>query len=269
MIVAAFLALLQAQDPGPALHPSRVVLRTSKGDIVLALYPGVAPRHVDHFLKLVRSGWYDGTRFAAVQPGYLVQHGGHVDRLRPFTKEQERLSGVRLRAEFSALRHVRGTLSMARMPDDVDSAATVFALLLSDHPRRDGNYTIFGRVEEGLDVLDALGSVPVRADDTPVTPLNLRRAFVAGEYPDAALIVAGVMIAAGLAAFLLAGRFLPRNAAPIGLSVVIAGFFIGFLTATPRVIEASDETRPVLALLVFVSLLALFKLMNKFESPRA
>jgi cyclophilin family peptidyl-prolyl cis-trans isomerase len=251
----------------PVLHKARVVLQTSKGDIVLALYPEVAPRHVEHFLKLVEAKVYDGTRFQFVHRGFLLQHAGNVDRLRLYTKEQEGLASIRLPAEFSALHHVRGTLSMARMPDDPDSATSVFAILLGDAPHMDGKYTIFGRVERGHDALAALEAVPVRTGGIPTVPLNLHRAVVEGDNPHATLIVAGALIVAGLAAFLLSGRLLPRYAGPIGLSVVIAGFFIGFVDATPRVIEAR-ESRPILALAVFVSLLALFKLMNRFESPR-
>lgn len=269
MRALALLALLAAAPiQEPFLHKSRVVLQTSKGEIVLALFPEVAPRHVEHFLKLVRGEVYDGTRFQFVHRGFILQHGGNVDRLRPYTKEQELLAAVRLPAEFSALHHIRGTLSMARMPDDPDSATSVFAILLGDAPHMDGKYTIFGRVERGHDALAALEAAPVRDGGVPRLPLNLHRAVVEGDNPPATLIVAGALIVAGLAAFFLSGRLLPRNAGPIGLSVVIAGFFVGFVAVTPRVIEAK-ESRPVLALAVFVSLLALFKLMNRFESPRS
>ena len=270
MRALALLALLLAGPAAaqePVLHKSRVTLQTSKGEIVLALYPEVAPRHVEHFLRLVRAELYDGTRFQIVHRGFLIQHGGYVDRLRPYTQEQERLAALRLPAEFSALHHVRGTLSMARMPDDPDSATSVFTILLGDAPHMDGKYTIFGKVEKGHDALTALEAVPVREGGFPVTPLNLHRAVIEGDNPHGTLVLAGALIVAGLTAFLLSGRLLPRNAGPIGLSVVIAGFFIGFVVATPRVIE-SKESRPILALAVFVSLLALFKLMNRFESPR-
>ena len=268
LALVALLTAGSAPAQEPILHKSRVVLQTSKGEIVLALFPEVAPRHVAHFLKLVRAQVYDGTRFQFVHRGFLIQQGGGVDRLRPYTKEQEQLASIRLPAEFSALHHVRGMLSMARMPDDPDSATSVFAILLGDAPHMDGKYTIFGRVERGHDALAALEAVPVGNGGVPTLPLNLRRAVVEGDGPDVTMVVAGALIVAGLAAFLMSGRLLPRNAGPIGLSVVIAGFFVGFVAVTPRVIEA-EESRPVLALAVFVSLLALFKLMNRFESPRA
>jgi cyclophilin family peptidyl-prolyl cis-trans isomerase len=272
----ALLLSLSAAPQQPVLHDARVVLRTSKGDLLLALYPQVAPRHVFHFLRLVRSGYYDGTRFAFIRKGFVMQHAGDVERLHTFTPEQSALRDVKLPAEFSKLRHARGVLSMARRPDNFDSASSVFAIMLGDAPHMDGKYTIFGRVEKGFEVLDQLEAADVRPDGVPKLPVNLHRAFVEGEGeaatptdfapPKELLIVAGSAIVLGLAAFLLAGRFLPRTAGPIGLTVVIAGFFIGFVAATPRIIEAK-ENRPILALAAFLALLTLFKLMNRFESP--
>ncbi len=268
-VALALLLLGASPSQDPVLHDARVVLQTSKGELILALYPQLAPRHVDHFLRLVRKGYYDGTRFRIVMRGFIIQHAGHADRLRPLTEEQARLSAERIPAEFGRRRHVRGTLSMARQPDDIDSATTVFTILLGDAPQMDGTYTIFGRVEKGWEILDALASVEVGPDNTPRHPLNVHRAFLVGDGPPAALVVlAGSAIVLGLAAFLLAGRFLPRAAGPVGLSFVIAGFFAGYVMAVPRILEAKEE-RATLALVVFLSLLALFKLMNKYESPKA
>jgi cyclophilin family peptidyl-prolyl cis-trans isomerase len=275
MKILAVAALLFAAPQDPVVHESKVVLSTSKGELRVVLYPQVAPRHVAHFLRLVRAGYYDGTRFQWVLKGFLIQHAGYVDRLHTFTPHQADLGRVRLPAELSKLRHVRGVLSMSRDAKDLDSGGSVFAILFGDAPLRDGKYTIFGRVVDGFDVLAKLEDVAVRDEGKPVDPLNLHRAFVEGEEPPAPfdsappvqlLILAGVTIAIGLTLFMLAGRFLPRTAGPIGLCVVISGFFVGFVAATPRVI-AAEGNREVLALVVFLALLALFKLMNRFERP--
>jgi cyclophilin family peptidyl-prolyl cis-trans isomerase len=277
MILLLFLACLlqSAAGPEPAIHPSRVVLKTSKGEITLALYHEVAPRHVRHFLHLVRSGYYEGTRFTSVIPGFLVQHGGFFERLRPFTPDQDQLGRIRIAREFGTLRHEKGTLSMSRMPDDPDSATTVFALMLGPAPHMDGKYTIFGKVEKGLDVLDALAAVELRGE-APRYPLNLHRAYIQGEEPGEKpdwspplelLFVSGGSIVAGLLLWLAAGRKLPWNAGPMGLCMVLVGAFLGLVSATPRVV-ASGENRSILALVIFVSMITLFKLMNRFESPR-
>ncbi|HKS17167.1 MAG TPA: peptidylprolyl isomerase [Planctomycetota bacterium] len=279
MTISVALAALLAAVAGfqePVLHEARVVLRTSEGDLVLVLYPQVAPRHVAHFLRLVRSGYYDGTRFGVVMRKYLVQHAGTTDRLRSLTPEQLRLASWRLHAEFGRLPHVRGVLSMSRQPDDLDSATTSFSILFGPAPHLDGNYTIFGRVEKGLDVLAAMEDVEVGPKNVPKLPLNLHRAFVEGEEtaqptdfgpPVGLVVVAGVMMVLGLAAFLLSGRVLPRYAGPVGLSIVIVGFFIGFVAGFPRVVESKDH-REYLALAVFIAMLGLFRLMGKYESPK-
>lgn len=277
--MSVFLAVvLLAQSPSgpePAIHPSRVIFKTSVGELTIALYHELAPRHVQHFLHLVRAGYYEGTRFRNVFPGYSIEHAGHVDRLRPFTPEQDRLGRVTVPLEFGPVLHTRGVLSMLRLPDDPNSATTFFAIMLGDAPQRDGRYTIFGKVEKGMDVLDAMAAVELR-ENVPRYPLNLHHAYVKGEVPGdrpdwapptSLLFISGGAIAFGLLLFMAAGRKLPRNAGSIGLSVVFVGAFLGLVSAAPRVV-ASGENRGILALTVFASMLTLFKLMNRFESPR-
>lgn len=270
--VALVFLLFAPQDPEVA--PSRVVLKTSKGEIVLALFPQVAPRHVRHFLQLVRAGCYDGTRFTRIYRGFIIQHGGEGDRLRPFTEQQAKLAAQRIPAEFGRLRHARGTLSMARQENDLDSAQMTFTILLADAPHLDGKYTVFGKVEKGFEVLDALEGVEVGKDYLPKLPVNLFRATVAGEEPGVPhdfspptglLVLGAASVVIGLAAFLLAGRVLPRAAGPIGLTIVFAGFFAGFVAAVPRATAAESNLVP---LALFLSLLAMFKLMNKYETPK-
>jgi len=272
--VLAALLLGRAAPQDPVLHDHRVVLKTSKGEIVLALFPQIAPQHVTHFLRLVRAGCYDGTRFGLIYRDFIIQHGGPDNRLRNFTAEQAKLADERVPAEFGRLHHMRGTLSMARHEGDLGSAQMSFTLLLGDAPQMDGQYTIFGKVEKGFEVLDALALVEVGPGYIPKHPVNLFRAFVVGEEPGpphdfgpptGLLVLGGAAIVLGLAAFLLAGRFLPRVAGTIGLTAVFAGFFTGFVAAVPRATEAESRLVP---LALFLSLLAMFKLMNKFESPK-
>jgi cyclophilin family peptidyl-prolyl cis-trans isomerase len=277
MSLLAAAAILAFQAGEPVLHPARVILTTNEGEMTVVLFPEVAPRHVAHFLRLVRHGYYDRTQFNALYKNYLLQHPGHdPKKIRSYTPEQRKLEEPLLPVELSALRHERGVLTMMRHEDRLDSAGTSFAILLGPAPNLDGKYTIFGRIEKGLELLDAMGAVEVGADRVPKLTLNLHRAVVEGEMPgefiDAdppvELVAAGgAMMAAGLAVFLLAGRKLPRSGAPIGLTAVISGFFILFIAATPHILKS--ETRGRWALVLFISFLALFKLMNRFESPRA
>ncbi|HJT79047.1 MAG TPA: peptidylprolyl isomerase, partial [Gemmataceae bacterium] len=145
LTAAALLAAVlpaRAEAP-PRLAPERVVLRTVAGDVVLALYADVAPGHVHQILKLVRLGAYDGTHFCRIDPTFVAQISTAYDRLSPLTPEQ-RAAIHPLKAEFSGLRHRRGTLSMARDDGKPDSAETSFSVLLADAPHLDGKYTVFG-----------------------------------------------------------------------------------------------------------------------------
>src|SRR6185312_4973541 len=174
LVLAPALARAQA---APRVADERVVLHTNAGDIVLALYPDVAPRHVAQILKLVRLGVYDGTHFLRVIPGFLVQLADASDRAAPLSAEQA--AALRpLKAEFSRLHHETGVLSMSRRDDDPDSATSAFSILVGDWPQGDGRYTIFGRVQEGMDVVAEFLKVPRDDDDRPMTRLEVLGAEV-------------------------------------------------------------------------------------------
>ena len=161
----------------PRLSDERVLLRTNRGDLVLALYPEVAPRHVAQILKLVRLGAYDTTPFHRVEPNFVVQLSRVQDRKLPLTPEQ-RAAIVKLPAELSKLVHRAGVVSMARDDDDVDSAETSFSLLLHPAPHLDGKYTIFGELERGAEVLAAVAAEPRDAKNAPRAPFFVERALV-------------------------------------------------------------------------------------------
>lgn len=152
------LASVAAGQDSPRVAPERLVLRTLAGDVVIALYPDVAPQHVAQVMKLARLGAYDTTHFYRMHPGFVAQLSVAQDRLIPLTTEQ-RASLHPLKAEFSKLIHRRGVVSMAR-DDNPDSAESSFSVLLGDAPHLDGRYTIFGHVERGMEVFDAMLKVP-------------------------------------------------------------------------------------------------------------
>jgi peptidyl-prolyl cis-trans isomerase B (cyclophilin B) len=137
------------------------VLKTSEGEMVLEFWPEVAPKTVENFKKLAREGFYDGTLFHRIIAGYMIQGGD------PLTKDpsKEYLWGQggpnhTVPAEFSNRPHVRGVISMAR-EQSPDSARSQFFICLGTAKRLDGQYTAFGRVIKGLDVLDKIGRTPV------------------------------------------------------------------------------------------------------------
>lgn len=143
----------------PKLGPERAILHTNLGDLVLGFYPEVAPRHVAQVLRLIELGIYDGAEIFRIEPGFVAQIENFNMRKIPLPLEKQQTIS-KIRAEFSSLPHVRGTLSMARF-DDPDSAESSFSLVLGTAPHLDRNYTVFGTVLEGMDVLTAIEQVPV------------------------------------------------------------------------------------------------------------
>ncbi len=123
-----------------------VRVKTSKGDIVFKLLPEVAPNTVGRFKELVSQGFYNGTVFHRVIPGFVIQGGDP-------TGTGTGGSGTKLKAEFSELKHKKGTVAMARA-QDINSADSQFYIALGEQPHLDGKYTIFGEVTEGANVLD-------------------------------------------------------------------------------------------------------------------
>lgn len=133
-------------------------LVTDKGTMVVTFFPEQAPKHVASFLKLAQDGFYDGTAFHRVIRNFMIQGGC------PNTKEGATGMpgtggpGFKLPAEFNDIHHERGILSMARAQDP-NSAGSQFFVMHGDSPHLDGQYTVFGKVVEGLDVLDAIASI--------------------------------------------------------------------------------------------------------------
>jgi len=144
------------------------VLETNLGKIVLRFFADKAPNHVARFKENVRSGGYDGTKFHRVIPGFMIQGGD------PYSKTGDGPVGTGgmgepLRAEFNDTKHVRGILSAARSGDP-HSARSQFFLMVATSPHLDGQYTAYGEVVEGLDVLDKIVSLPRDFRDKPLAP---------------------------------------------------------------------------------------------------
>ena len=127
------------------------VIETTLGDIELELQNDIAPGHVKNFKDLAEKGFYDGTTFHRVIPGFMIQGGD------PNTKSDDRSThgmggpGYTIKAEFSSTPHTRGVLSMARSQDP-DSAGSQFFVVVKDSSFLDNQYTAFGRVTKGMEV---------------------------------------------------------------------------------------------------------------------
>ena len=149
------------------------VIETNFGNIVIQLFPDVAPGHVENFVKLAQDGFYDGTTFHRVIPSFMIQGGD------PNSKDEDRSNdgqggpGYTINAEFSDVPHKRGILSMARAQDP-NSAGSQFFIVVKDSNFLDGQYTVFGEVIEGMDVADKIVNVKRDGNDNPLEKVTMK-----------------------------------------------------------------------------------------------
>jgi peptidyl-prolyl cis-trans isomerase B (cyclophilin B) len=142
-------------------------IETNHGKISFELLPDLAPETVRNFEKLTKDGFYDGTLFHRVIPGFMIQGGD------PNTKTDNKSSwgmggpGYNVKAEFSSRSHLRGIVSMARAQDP-DSAGSQFFIVTSDSAFLDRQYTVFGQVKEGMDVADKIVNMNKDGNDCPL-----------------------------------------------------------------------------------------------------
>ena len=147
------------------------------GSISVRTLPESAPETVRNFEKLAGSGFYDGTLFHRVIPGFMIQGGDPNTREGPKSSWGTGGPGYSIKAEFNSVPHKRGTVSMARSADP-DSAGSQFFIVTSDSPHLDGNYTAFGQVSSGMDVADRIVSLKRDQADCPLQEARITRAAV-------------------------------------------------------------------------------------------
>jgi peptidyl-prolyl cis-trans isomerase B (cyclophilin B) len=145
---------------------SKTTLETNFGKIVFELLPDIAPETVRNFITLAKRSFYDGTLFHRVIPGFMIQGGD------PNTKKPDKSKwgvggpGHNIKAEFSSKSHLRGIVSMARAMDP-NSAGSQFFIVTKDSTFLDKQYTVFGKVTEGMDVADKIVNLPRDKNDCP------------------------------------------------------------------------------------------------------
>ena len=141
-------------------------IETNFGNIKFKLLPDLAPETVRNFVKLAKSGFYNGTLFHRVIPKFMIQGGD------PNTKDSDKSKwglggpGYNIKAEFNSRSHLRGIVSMARSTDP-DSAGSQFFIVTTDSTFLDKQYTVFGEVTEGIEVTDKIVNLPRDGNDCP------------------------------------------------------------------------------------------------------
>ncbi|MBW1782530.1 MAG: peptidyl-prolyl cis-trans isomerase [Deltaproteobacteria bacterium] len=186
-IIVSVLVVFLSAFPGVGYTLSdkpRVVIETSKGTIVLELYPDEAPKTVDNFLRYARWGQYDGTIFHRVIPDFMIQGGGFTPKMK------QKLTEMPIDNEAdNGLKNDRGTVAMARTQDPHSATAQFFintknnAFLNHKSKTPEGwGYTVFGKVIKGMDVVDVISKVPTGTrgsmSDVPVEPVVITKVTV-------------------------------------------------------------------------------------------
>lgn len=162
------------------MSTTKAILETKFGNITLKFFPEVAPGHVKNFIDLAKKGFYDGTTFHRVIPGFMIQGGD------PNSKNADKRThgmggpGHTIKAEFNEKPHKRGTLSMARS-NNPDSAGSQFFLCVKDSSFLDRQYTVFGEVESGMEAVDKIVSQPRDANDNPNDRIEMKVKIVEGK----------------------------------------------------------------------------------------
>ena len=163
LLGSAAFAADEKKAENPTMNASNevAVIRTSEGDMVVRFWNDAAPNTIENFKKLARSGFYDSTIFHRVVKGFMIQ-GGDPNSKDPAKENKygEGGPGYKIKAEFNNHSHERGVVSMAREPNP-DSAGSQFFICLAPVTRLDHQYTTFGKLSKGNDVLDKIGEAPV------------------------------------------------------------------------------------------------------------
>lgn len=144
------------------------ILSTSFGDIVINFNEDVAPKTVENFKKLAQSGFYDGTLFHRIMPGFVIQAGDPNTILGQRDTWGMGDPGYKIPPEFSDLKHTKYVVSMAREASDINSAGSQFFIMLGDAPWLDNQYTIFGEVISGQEIVDKIASLETNSEDQPL-----------------------------------------------------------------------------------------------------
>ena len=161
--------MTQPNANAPAKSPTATI-DTTEGAMTVEFWPDVAPAHVQNFIDLAKSGFYNGLIFHRVIPGFMIQ-GGCPQGTGTGS------SGKNVKAEFNNRpdrRHTRGVLSMARSSDP-NSASCQFFIMHQDSPHLDGQYSAFGKVTSGIETVDKIAKSPTGANDRPKTPPKITK----------------------------------------------------------------------------------------------
>jgi cyclophilin family peptidyl-prolyl cis-trans isomerase len=164
-----------------------LVLETNYGRIVIEFISNAAPKHIKTFKELAREGFFDGTRFHRLVKNkdrdakVVAIQGGDPNTINgsPATWGQGQEGQKKIPGEFTTIPHDRGIVSAARKPDDIDSATSQFFIMVASQPSFNAQYSVFGRVIEGMNVADSIARAPLfPRSEMPIDPVVVSRAYL-------------------------------------------------------------------------------------------
>jgi peptidyl-prolyl cis-trans isomerase B (cyclophilin B) len=176
---ALFAAEEKKEEASPANSQNEVaVIKTSEGEMVVQFWTDAAPNTIENFKKLAKQGFYNGTIFHRIVKGFMIQ-GGDPNSKDPAKENSYGAGGpgYKIKAEFNDHGHERGVISMAREPDP-DSAGSQFFICLAPVPRLDHQYTTFGKLIKGDDVVSKIGDTPVTRNNMGENSKPLKRVTI-------------------------------------------------------------------------------------------
>ena len=177
--IAAFQEKLKTIEAVPVEDGEIAIIETNFGTIKFKFFTKEAPNHCANFKKLANSGFYDWTTFHRVIPGFMIQSGDIYSKNDNPADDGTGTPGYMVNAEFSKIPHKRGIVSMARRGDNINSAGSQFFIVVApEYPSLDGQYSVFGEVTEGMDVIDKIVSVPRNESDRPFENVYMKKVRV-------------------------------------------------------------------------------------------